>query len=305
MDTGRISTEIYNDNLERKSLNLRVTEKQKEMLKLGGVGLGGMITGAGLFSLFGSALKEDGSEVLPENSEMAEQVVMETSLPFAESINDQMEFQEAFAAAREEVGAGGFFTWKGNTYNTYYKEEWDGMSEEDQEAYASNVTSQSEFIDMNEELLADNDSVEGGIDDTNNEVELTPENEFTFGTGDINGNGIVDAVAIDEDNDGYADVIVLDINEDGIPDAKGLDLDQDGDIDVFVVDEGQDGFDVDDSIYNYDGVVSMDEFIVVDEDEEPIEEDTEVTAFDELENDLESDLESDDLGFDDVDLIEI
>lgn len=305
MDTGRISTEIYNDNLERRSLNLKVTEKQKEVLKLGGVGLGGMITGAGLFSLFGSALKEDGSEVLPENSEMAEQVVMETSLPFAESINDQMEFQEAFAAAREEVGAGGFFTWKGNTYNTYYKEEWDGMSEEDQEAYASNVTSQSEFIDMNEELLADNDSVEGGIDDTNNEVELTPENEFTFGTGDINGNGIVDAVAIDEDNDGYADVIVLDINEDGIPDAKGLDLDQDGDIDVFVVDEGQDGFDVDDSIYNYDGVVSMDEFIVVDEDEEPIEEDTEVTAFDELENDLESDLESDDLGFDDVDLIEI
>jgi hypothetical protein len=37
---------------------------------------------------------------------------------------DNMSFGEAFAHARHEMGAGETFSWRGDTYNTFYKEEW-------------------------------------------------------------------------------------------------------------------------------------------------------------------------------------
>lgn len=47
-------------------------------------------------------------------------------------VSDSMSFSEAFAAARAEVGPGGSFTWHGKVYGTYYKNEWDSMSSEEQ-----------------------------------------------------------------------------------------------------------------------------------------------------------------------------
>ena len=57
----------------------------------------------------------------------------------ATSVDDSMSFGEAFAAARHEVGAGGLFVWHGQTYGTYYKEEWDAMSDADKDEYWANV----------------------------------------------------------------------------------------------------------------------------------------------------------------------
>lgn len=57
----------------------------------------------------------------------------------AGSVDDSMSFNEAFAAAREEVGPGGLFVWHGNTYGTYYANEWNGMSELDQQHYWADV----------------------------------------------------------------------------------------------------------------------------------------------------------------------
>lgn len=50
-------------------------------------------------------------------------------VPVATKVNDDMSYAEAFTAAREEVGAGGVFTWHGNVYGTYYQTEWDNMSD--------------------------------------------------------------------------------------------------------------------------------------------------------------------------------
>lgn len=60
-------------------------------------------------------------------------------LDVATGIDDSMSFNEAFAAARDEVGAGGIFVWHGNTYGTYYAEEWNSMSADDKEQYWANV----------------------------------------------------------------------------------------------------------------------------------------------------------------------
>ena len=44
-------------------------------------------------------------------------------------IDDRMSFSEAVASARAQVGDGGVFQWRGDVYNTFYKEEWDNMTD--------------------------------------------------------------------------------------------------------------------------------------------------------------------------------
>lgn len=54
-------------------------------------------------------------------------------------VNDNMSFSEAFAAARAEVGPGGVFVWRGGVYGTYYADEWNSMSEAQQNEFAQSV----------------------------------------------------------------------------------------------------------------------------------------------------------------------
>lgn len=56
-------------------------------------------------------------------------------VPVAEGIEDQMSFDEAFGLARNELGAGGIFFWRGNVYGTYFEEEWEALSGDDRQAY--------------------------------------------------------------------------------------------------------------------------------------------------------------------------
>lgn len=57
------------------------------------------------------------------------------NIEVATGVNDSMSFNEAFAAARNEVGAGGAFEWRGNVYGTYYAEEWNDMTPEAKAEY--------------------------------------------------------------------------------------------------------------------------------------------------------------------------
>lgn len=67
------------------------------------------------------------------------EVHYEGKVPVAQSVNDEMSFGKAFAAAREEVGAGGVFEWRGNLYGTYTESEWNHMSSEDKNSYWQSV----------------------------------------------------------------------------------------------------------------------------------------------------------------------
>jgi hypothetical protein len=75
---------------------------------------------------------------------MPNRVIIYEEAPVAESVEDDMSFNEAFRTARNEVGPGGVFHWKGQLYNTYYREEWAAMSAEEQAQYEQSVPSQSE-----------------------------------------------------------------------------------------------------------------------------------------------------------------
>lgn len=57
----------------------------------------------------------------------------------ATGVDDSMSFSQAFAAARHEVGPGGLFVWHGNTYGTYYANEWNAMSPEEHDQYWADV----------------------------------------------------------------------------------------------------------------------------------------------------------------------
>jgi len=76
----------------------------------------------------------------------------------ASGVDDSMSFSQAFAAARTEVGPGGLFTWHGNTYGTYYADEWNNMSAEEKEQYWADVHHTTEHLNdlaLNEEPTLD------------------------------------------------------------------------------------------------------------------------------------------------------
>lgn len=117
---------------------------KKEGLKWKEVTIGGvsgiLLGGAGSFAATASTIGS--SEELPEEetateetSEAAEEAAEGTATAtvtahgnVATGVNDNMSFNEAFAAARSEVGAGGCFVWHGNVYGTYYANEWNSMT---------------------------------------------------------------------------------------------------------------------------------------------------------------------------------
>ncbi|MDE7351262.1 MAG: hypothetical protein K2N25_09350 [Muribaculaceae bacterium] len=58
----------------------------------------------------------------------------------ATAVTDDMSFNEAFAAARAEVGPGGAFEWHGNVYGTYYANEWNAMSPQERNEFGSHFS---------------------------------------------------------------------------------------------------------------------------------------------------------------------
>ena len=110
--------------------------KRAQWVKIGGSAGTGLLLGAASTLLTSSTLADDSTEDSTDNTSSA---LGDSSVPVAESVNNDMSFSEAFAAARHEVGAGGAFEWHGNVYSTFYAEEWYSMSEVEKDDYFSHV----------------------------------------------------------------------------------------------------------------------------------------------------------------------
>lgn len=78
-------------------------------------------------------------DIITGEEDAVEGILVPDKPAFAASVTDDMSFREAFATARTEVGQGGYFEWHGQKYNTYYKEEWDELSEDDRREFVNNV----------------------------------------------------------------------------------------------------------------------------------------------------------------------
>lgn len=71
-----------------------------------------------------------------QQGELSQPDWVDDKVQVATSVSDDMSFGEAFAAARNEVGAGGVFEWHGQIYNTYTAEEWNNMTAEERAEFS-------------------------------------------------------------------------------------------------------------------------------------------------------------------------
>jgi predicted small secreted protein len=127
----------------------------------------------------------------------------------ATHVTDEMSFDDAFKTARQEVGAGGYFEWNGNLYNTYYKEEWDNLSAKDREEYVATVYGDGTNTDHNASY-----SSTASYEANKPEIKVGEYNGHIIGLGDADHDGDAEAVVID------GTVGFVDKNNDGILETR-------------------------------------------------------------------------------------
>lgn len=207
------------------------TSKWKKTAAMAGVGAAGIAGGIGLSAMASGDDAEAAKQAAEEaaDADKGNMVKPVGNVKVAE-VNDDMSFSEAFASARKQVGAGGVFEWRGKQYGTYYKTEWDSMSQAEKDQYAANVfgtsssksssTPEQEQLqhDIPSENLADNSQSSVSGEDIKGELfgvqTVTDENgnSMTVVAAKINGHN---SMFVDADVDGYVDVAAMDANNNG------------------------------------------------------------------------------------------
>lgn len=178
------------------------------------------------------------------------------NIAIASRIEEQMPFKEAYAAAREETGPGGIFSWHGQVYNTYTVEEWQGLSLGQRQEFLSDVgyrptqgtdvienepTTESEPITdtMNDEAAGDETPLIADTSVEANHQNEVIEAETSTETEDIEPNYIEliingrPALGIDDDHDGVADAIIF-VDEDTDILLAFMDVEGDNRIDTVI-----------------------------------------------------------------------
>lgn len=216
------------------------------LVKIGAAGVTGLVIGGAGIALTSAApadeeeqvtgilFEEDDDEEL-EEVEVEEETTPATSsmghvgnVDYAEGVNDDMTFAEAFATARAEVGPGGAFEWHGNVYGTYTAQEWESMSDEEHQAYASQFGYTGEHHDTENVTTANSGTGESTVGETGGEVSHTGETggeESDIEVLEIVQNtetgqsyvamtvGGHETYMIDEDGDGVLDIVISDLND--------------------------------------------------------------------------------------------
>lgn len=206
---------------------------------------GGVAAAAGIAGLAGAALGVLSPKfVFPDEPDNDDQVVVDEpeepevdnndvqehpadlqghDLNVATGVNDDMSYGEAFAAARQEVGAGGVFVWHGHTYGTYYGSEWNSMSPDEKDQYWADVNHTTSHIDY--------DEPDPQPDPNSDPVVLELHEDDIYAVYDVDGDGVADAAVVDANGNAIPDVI-MDTTGDGHFDTLLVDPDEnfDGDI---------------------------------------------------------------------------
>ncbi len=222
---------------------------------------GGFATGVAS-GVAGSALaspsQEEAEEIVPSADTQAEEAVQSAadtvqtevkeevvaSIPNQEDVllatdegvriaqvNDEASFDEAFADARRQVGAGGAFEWRGHVYGTYYEEEWNDMSMEERAQYQAKIDyraiagdsaervavtdsgTEEPRMESHAELVDEQSSANESIKVLGVEVVTDQQgNPMTVAAVEVEG---AQSLLVDVDNDGAMDVIMIDENRDG------------------------------------------------------------------------------------------
>lgn len=171
----QIIEETVNEEQET-SQESKLSSRVKKVAGVAGVAAAGVAAGV-VFTSMASGDNDDQS-TQADAAQAAHTAVPAGNVKVAE-VSDDMSFDEAFASARKQVGAGGVFEWRGKLYGTYYKNEWDAMSQADKDQYAANVfgTPQAKVHNENIQEQPQKDMAEDVEQNTNVQKDMAEDAE--------------------------------------------------------------------------------------------------------------------------------
>ena len=156
-----------------------------------------------------------------QETPVAEQVVEpEENAPALRiaSVDDALPFDEAFVSAREQVGAGGVFYWRGVIFSTYTADEWETMTEDQHESFSQQVRPEVEAKDITAEeiqsQIAQYNEPEPDVDDIVQDELLAAD--------DVNEAVVADDVEVAADM-AFEEIPIQEMNEDIAIDEASLD----------------------------------------------------------------------------------
>lgn len=242
----QIIEETVNEEQETSQESKR-SSRVKKVAGVAGVAAAGVAAGAVFTSM---ASGDDVETSQADAADKAHTAVPAGNVKVAE-VSDDMSFDEAFASARKQVGAGGVFEWRGKLYGTYYKNEWDNMSQADKDQYAANVfgTPQAKVHNDNSQEQPQKDMAEDTDAEQNTNVQQVShqtDNQQDMAEADSDNGGsyniqqVYGARTVTDDNgnpmtmveakvNGH-NAILCDINQDDKIDSMAIDANDDGQI---------------------------------------------------------------------------
>ena len=121
-----------------------------------------------------------------------------TNIEFSDVVTDDMSFGDAFKAARADTDDSGFFNWRGNTYHTLNKEEWDALSDEEKQEFYDKIKEHADF-DSGESNTIDKDEIDDDIDeDEEKKEDSNKDDETDEDKDDDNNENTLDEISYDD-----------------------------------------------------------------------------------------------------------
>lgn len=243
----QIIEETVNEEQETSQESKR-SSRVKKVAGVAGVAAAGVAAGA-VFTSMASGDDADPT-TQADAADNAHTAVPAGNVKIAE-VSDDMSFDEAFASARKQVGAGGVFAWRGKLYGTYYKNEWDNMSQADKDQYAANVfgTPQAKTHQTNTQDQPQQDVAEENVAEQNTNVQQVSQQtdnqqdvaeagsgeggryniQQVYGARTVTDNNGNPMTMVEAKVNGH-NAILCDINQDDKIDSMAIDANDDGQI---------------------------------------------------------------------------
>ncbi len=194
-DQTDLHTDSYSMTPSTTPAKSGLNANQKKML---GISVAAMLLGGAAWAV---VHKPHGGTATTPGDDSITPGLTTTQLPadidVAGKVNDTMSFEQAFEAARDEVGMGGVFGWHGRWYNTFQKEEWSSLSLEQRQSYTEMITGEKLPVEIYTHPI---DNTHGAAPRSD-----VPE-EPTIIEGHLNGQRVM---GLDFDRDGIIDTLVM------------------------------------------------------------------------------------------------
>jgi hypothetical protein len=145
MNMNNEETKLINNELNQENAETKPEEKKKKSISKAGLSAGAFAAGAGVgYAAISADKLTDDSEASAEgdneattdsNAESPENTILANEEDIRYAHVDADNFNDAFAQARAQVGAGGVFEYNGKLYGTYTRDEWNAMTNQEKIDY--------------------------------------------------------------------------------------------------------------------------------------------------------------------------